>query len=513
MVRDNRYMGKARIRFAVVVIVGLLVAMSGWWYGGVKAEVGGQGVAVAGSESERVIVKWRRWTPEWVKKVVLRNIEVVKEQKMEMADTLVIRGKIKGSGSTEARMMADELGRSLWVEYAEPDYVAEALEVPNDSLVGSQWGLDKVKAFGAWSATHGSSQVDIAIVDTGIDRGHEDLASKVVKRANFTTDGDDDGNGHGTHVAGIAGAMTNNGKGVAGMAYEGRLFSVKVLDDDGSGYYSWVADGVTWAVDNGAEVINLSLGGSYPSRTLQRAIEDAWNRGVVVVAAAGNNGRSYPVYPAYYSDVIAVGAIDENDTRPSWSTYGSWVDVAAPGVAILSTYNNGGYISLSGTSMASPWVAGLAGLVKGEHLAWSNQQVRQQIESTAEKIPGTGSYWSFGRIDACAAVDCGAVGGGGLPTMTPTATPTVTMTPTLTPVPPTSTPTQTPTPIEPTSTPTPVSPTDTPIPIPPTPTQTPTLTPTPVSPTATPTPGTEPTPTPTLKYWWCAYVPDHWTCR
>ena len=239
--------------------------------------------------------------------------------------------------------------------------------------------------------------------------------------------------------------------------------SVKVLDNNGSGYYSWIANGIIWAADNGAKVINLSLGGTSSSFTLQNAVNYAWNKGAVVVAAAGNRNSTSRFYPAYYSNSMATAATDQNDKKASFSTYGSWVDVAAPGVDIFSTYNNDGYVTLSGTSMAAPFVSGLAGLIFGFHPDWNNIQVRDKLQSSSDQIPGTGSYWTYGRINACKAVDCILL-----------PTPTITPTPTPTPIP------------------------------------TPSITP---SPTPEPTPIPTPTPTPTSKPWWCKYIPSHSLCQ
>jgi hypothetical protein len=233
-----------------------------------------------------------------------------------------------------------------------------------------------------------------------------------VANKNFTTSSTvDDLYGHGTHCAGIAAATTNNSIGVAGVGFNTSLMNVKVLGDNGSGQYSWIANGITWAADNGAKVISLSLGGSSGSYTLQNAVNYAWNKGVVVVAAAGNNGNTASVYPAYYSNCIAVAATDQNDAKASFSTYGSWVDVAAPGVSIYSTLPNHSnsigttnYGSLSGTSMSTPHVAGLAALVWATSYGTSNTSVRSRIESTADAISGTGTYWKYGRINANKAV-------------------------------------------------------------------------------------------------------------
>jgi hypothetical protein len=234
------------------------------------------------------------------------------------------------------------------------------------------------------------------------------LADKVVTKINVTNFGSaDDVYGHGTHVAGIAAAMTDNGMGVAGLGYSSTIMDVKVLDDNGMGAYSWIVSGIIWAVDNGADIINMSLGGSFASSAMEDAVNYAWETGVVVVAAAGNNGDSTPMYPAYYVNCIAVAATDANDAKASWSNYGDWVDVAAPGVSIYSTLKNNDYGYMSGTSMASPHVAGLAALVLAtvsdtDGDGKLNDEVRNEIETTCDDInvAGVGS----GRINAYQAV-------------------------------------------------------------------------------------------------------------
>lgn len=416
-------------------------------------------------ETAPLIVKYRHLTPKFSRESIARSNGATISEPLKLADTVVLRVP-KGRVSE----IAGNLRKNLLVEYAEEDSIAQAFEVPDDPRFSEQWGLSKIDAAGGWDLTHGAS-VDIAIVDTGINGAHPDLSSKIVASVNCTISSScpavspTDSYGHGTHVAGIAGAVTNNGVGVAGTSWEGRLMSVKALDDNGSGYYSWIANGIVWAADNGAEVINLSLGGSSSSITLQNAVTYAWNKGVILVAAAGNSGRNSATYPAYYSNVIAVAATDSSDKKASFSNYGSWVDVAAPGVSTLSTYKND-YSTLSGTSMAAPYVSGLAALLFGQNSSWTNSQVRTQIESTADAISGTGNYWAKGRINVCRAVGCA----GGVSSPTPTSTPT------------------------PTLTPTPMV----------------TLTPTPTSaPIATPTP----TPTPSPKPWWCRYIPNHYSCQ
>ncbi len=286
--------------------------------------------------------------------------------------------------------------REELVEFAEPDYVATAFYVPNDPGYANQWALPKIQAPEAWDLTQGSSAVRIAILDTGIDQDHEDLAAKIVANKNFTTSRTvDDLYGHGTHVAGIAAAITDNGRGVAGVGFKSSLMNVKVLGDNGSGQYSWIANGIIWAADNGAHVINMSLGGSSTSSTLESAVKYAYGKGVVLVAAAGNDNTSTPSYPAYYPECIAVAATDPNDVKASFSNYGEWVDIAAPGVNIYSTLPNHNnrirvrnYGYLSGTSMATPHVAGAAALLKAYYPSLTNAEIAQKLISTGDPTSG-----------------------------------------------------------------------------------------------------------------------------
>jgi len=307
-----------------------------------------------------------------------------------------------------AMAMAKTYSSNPRVAYAEPDIVAQVVGDPDDSYFVYQWDLTKVEAPQAWDVTTGSSSVNIAILDTGVDLDHPDLADKIVSNINFSSSPTvDDVHGHGTHVAGIAAAMTNNGIGVAGLGYISTIMNVKVMGDNGGGTYSAIASGIIWAVDNGAEIINMSLGGSGYSSTLEDAVNYAWSKGVVVVAAAGNDGSTSPIYPAYYTNCIAVASTDCHDARSSWSNYGDWVDVAAPGDGIWATLKNSSYGYKSGTSMASPHVAGLAGLVfttvsDTNSDGKLNDEVRSRIEATCDDIGVTGI--GYGRINAAQAV-------------------------------------------------------------------------------------------------------------
>ena len=381
----------------------------------------------------QILVKFREGTSQNIVDLNIGKHNARVSARLEKLKTLVVKVP---EGQEEA--VAAAFSADTNVEFAEPDFVATAFTATNDPSLSQQWGMFKIQAANstgpsAWDATAGNPAVKVAILDTGIDQNHEDVSAKIVANQNFTTSPTvDDLYGHGTHVAGIAAAITNNGTGVAGVGYNSSLMNVKVLDDTGSGFYSWIANGITWATDNGAKVISMSLGGSSGSSTLQSAINYAVANGVVVVAAAGNNGNSSPSYPAYYSGAIAVAATDSSDHKASWSNYGSWVDVAAPGVDVYSTLPNHanqigatGYGSLSGTSMATPHVAGLAALVWATGICSTNSCVRSQIENNADAIAGTGSYWTYGRINAYRSVG----GSGPLPSPTPGPSPSPIATP------------------------------------------------------------------------------------
>jgi thermitase len=395
-----------KLSIIVALVLALLLSMMG------SLASAQPPVDTPGHAPDRILVKFQPGTPDAAKADVNQRLGGKVTGVIPGIDVLVV-----SVPQNQAAEKAKAYGAEKNVKFAEPDYVATAIFEPNDTYFANQWGMTKIQAPQAWDVTTGSSDVKIAILDTGIDQNHPDLSSKIVANQNFTTSSTvDDLYGHGTHCAGIAAAITDNNAGVAGVGFNTSLMNVKVLDDKGSGYYSWIASGITWATDNGAKVISMSLGGSSGSSTLQSAVDYAWNHGVVVVAAAGNNHNTKPSYPAYYANCIAVAATDQNDAKASFSTYGSWVDVAAPGVSIFSTAPNHtnylqqhGYFGynygyLSGTSMATPFVAGLAGLLWSTSYGTSNTSVRSRIESTADKIGGTGTYWQYGRINAYKAV-------------------------------------------------------------------------------------------------------------
>ena len=316
--------------------------------------------------------------------------------------------------ATEA--IVDALQRNPNVEYVEPNYLYAADFVPNDPDAGlrsrqyAAWR--NVHAYVAWDVTRGSTSTIIAIVDTGVRTNHPDLAGKLVAGYDFVDNDNnaDDGHGHGTHVAGTAAARTNNRVGGAGMCPNCRLLPVRVLGNNGRGTTANIAKGINYAANRGARVINLSLGGTSGSSTLQNAVNYAWNKGAFLACAAGNNNSSSPIYPAVYGNCFAVASTTSADTRSSFSNFGNWVEVAAPGSGIYSTVPTGtcalcapsGYRTLNGTSMAAPHVAGLAGLLRTYGL--TNAQLRDAICYSSDAIAGTGSLWGCGRINAVQAV-------------------------------------------------------------------------------------------------------------
>jgi subtilisin family serine protease len=284
------------------------------------------------------------------------------------------------------------------VLYAEPNYIIhiDGVGVPNDPGYAQQWGLSSINAVGGWSTYPGSFGVGggatIAIVDTGVDVAHPDLASHVLPGADCTSGtcvsgtGQDD-NGHGTHVAGIAAALTNDSIGGAGVAFSSGILPVKVLDSSGSGSYAAVAAGILWAASHGARAINLSLAGPASSTTLCNAVATAVAAGVVVVAAAGNDGSSAPSYPAACTGAIGVAANASDGSSAGFSNYGSPdVALSAPGVGIYSTYWPQPYTTLDGTSMAAPFVTGLSALLVGQAPTRTPAEVERILAQTADKV-------------------------------------------------------------------------------------------------------------------------------
>ncbi len=296
------------------------------------------------------------------------------------------------------------------IEFAEPDYVASADFVPNDPYYtgGNQWHHAKIQSPQAWDITQGTTNIVVAVLDTGVDASHPDLAGKVLAGYNYiaNTSNFTDDHGHGTAVAGTAAATGNNGVGVAGVAIKNCILPVKVLDSTGNGSYSAIANGITFAANKGARIINLSVAGSSSSSTLQSAVDYAWNKNSVIVAAAGNNANNTPQYPAACNHAVAVSATDSSDNLASFSSYGSYVTVSAPGQGIVTTTKGGSYSSWSGTSFASPVAAGVAALVASANPQLSNAQIVDALKTSTDDLGSAGydMYFGYGRVNASKAV-------------------------------------------------------------------------------------------------------------
>ena len=262
----------------------------------------------------------------------------------------------------------------------------------DDPYSDKQWALSRIQAPKLWQVTTGDHDILVAILDTGVDKNHEDLAGKVAAEVNFTESPTlSDINGHGTHIAGIIAATSNNGKGIAGLAPESRLLNVKVADDRGRCQATDVARGIVWAVDNGAKVINLSLELAEPSEDVARATEYALKHGALVITAAGNDGSDTPVYPAGYENTIAVAALTMDERLAPLSNHGEWVDVAAPGMNIYSSLPDNNYGYKTGTSFATAHVSGVAAVLFSIAVDINsngrvNDEVRYAIEGSCDRI-------------------------------------------------------------------------------------------------------------------------------
>ena len=343
---------------------------------------------------------------------------------------------VEYSSPVDPASLAKKLGTNPAVEYAEPKYVSYIEKVPNDSLYGNQWHLPKIQAPEAWDTTQGSSDIVIAIVDSGTDWNHPDLSDNIWRNPGEKPDDgiDNDmngyvddvvgwdfsgadfrspdnnpspGNPHGTHVAGIASAVTDNALGVAGVGFQCRLMLVKTTRDaPEENLILFGYEGIVYAADNGADVINCSWGSPDFSQVSRDIIQYATDKGSLVVGAAGNESSSADHYPSGYPHALSVASVGTTDKKSSFSNFGPSIDVTAPGESILSTVPNGGYQSAgwSGTSMAAPIAAGIAALVKTIHADWTPDQIGEQVRISADPIDDLNTSFrrqlGFGRVNA-----------------------------------------------------------------------------------------------------------------
>jgi thermitase len=304
---------------------------------------------------------------------------------------------------------ADKVKASGFSTYVEPNMKFQASLTPNDPNWTLQWGPTKIEADYAWNTTMGSSSVLVAVIDTGIAHTHPDLAANYVALGYDWVNNDNnpmDDEGHGTHCAGIIAAVTNNGKGIAGMA-QVKIMAEKGLDDQGSGSSIDLAHCIIDAVDKGADILSMSWGSYFYSNVIHEALEYADSEGVLCIGAAGNEGTSLKHYPAALPEVVSVSATTTFDTRATWSNYGNWIELGAPGEDIFSTYAPSGYASLSGTSMACPHVAGVAALAWSQFATYPKDWIRNWLRYTSNDLgsPGFDTSFGYGRVNARKAVE------------------------------------------------------------------------------------------------------------
>ena len=400
-----------------------------------RVGVGTADPAVSDFVPGRLIIKFEEDAPPEAVQQVLSDLDGDVQARVDRLDVRVV-----DVPPAETKEALAEVAASPAVEYVERDAAVRSFATPNDTLWREQWGPLIVDGPDAWNTATGSPGIVVAVLDTGIDGTHPDLQSSLVAGYDFVNGDSDpsDDQGHGTASAGVIAARTNNGMGQAGICWRCSLMPVKVLDANGSGSTSVVAAGIVWAVDHGARVISLSLGGEDSTQTLADAVAYAVGKGVTLVASAGNSGNSNLNYPAAYEGVIAVAATTATDELYSWSNFGPWVHVAAPGCNV-APYLNGEYVNFCGTSSAGPIVAGIAALALSAKPAASRAEVESALTLSVAPL---GSAVRHGRVSANRALQALGVQPPATKTPAPVATPPSIATPTLAPTPPPATATQ-----------------------------------------------------------------------
>ncbi|OHA11049.1 MAG: hypothetical protein A3H71_03305 [Candidatus Sungbacteria bacterium RIFCSPLOWO2_02_FULL_48_13b] len=368
----------------------------------------------ATSNNERKIVVFKGGTNGTERDAILGNLQTKRIKRLHRAIDADVLDNLN-AGDIEA------LKQNPKVVRIDDDVTVFALRKPGGDPAPAAaqvlpWGIDRIDAELVWPTGNTANPIKVGVIDTGISSSHPDLATNIKGGYNAINSRKsyNDDNGHGSHVAGIIAAI-NNSTGVVGAAPQTDLYAIKVLNAAGSGYLSDVIEGIDWAITRGIQVTNMSLGTSADVQSMHDAIIRARNAGIVQVAAAGNDANKPVIYPAAYPEVIAISATDSTNTIASWSSRGPEVDLTAPGVSIYSTYKGTGYATLSGTSMASPHVAGAAALLintpVGSHDAnsngrWDPDEVQTRLQATATDL-GAGGFdplYGWGLVNAWAAV-------------------------------------------------------------------------------------------------------------
>ncbi|WP_067730226.1 S8 family serine peptidase [Oceanobacillus damuensis] len=344
-----------------------------------------------------IIVKWKQGETFYASKFGLVELEVSEFMKQQN----IFRVRVSESDDYDKKLQ--ELKRESNSIFVEPDYLLESTYIPSDPYLDEQWYLEQIDMNIAWDINKGSTDVTIAVLDSGVNANHPDLQGRVLSGYDFVNEDADasDDNGHGTHVAGII-ASNNDKNGIVGIDLNAKILPIKVADENGIVSLSAAVSGIYYAIERGADVINMSFGGYQYSSVQEEAIWAASNNEIVLVASAGNDGIGSALYPASYAPVINVAASDKNDQPTYFSNYGEFIDITAPGENILSTNYLGGYNFGAGTSFSAPIVSALAGLLKAEHPNWNPNEIEWALQEGAENSGGT--EWNnesgFGRVNA-----------------------------------------------------------------------------------------------------------------
>lgn len=413
---------------AYAICLALLLSLLNWFDFNTspqaKAQTLNQNPAAQPYKSDRVLVKFRPWALALQQVQPQNYLRAANFQAYNLSKPLAVAGEpelfsYQVAPGTDIKALARQFAADGAIEYAEPDYIYHLnQQSPNDPIYknGSQYYLSKTAVDAAWNITTGTP-LTVAVVDSGVQASHPDLNGKILPGFNALT-GDsntNDDNGHGTFVAGIIAADTNNNTGVAGINWAAKILPVKVADPKGDVEASASATGIRYAADHGARVINVSFGGEMDSQTQDEAIQYALSKNVTVVVAAGNTADGAPEYPAAVPGVIAVGASDGSDHVTEFSSYGPFVSIVAPGVQIISTNINkadgefgpGLYTVSQGTSFSTPIVSGIASLMLSLNSNLTPPQIKAILQGTADKIDnviGRDDYSGYGRVNALKAL-------------------------------------------------------------------------------------------------------------